>query len=82
MNELEKAEIRSRMKGMDDEEKRLALMYFPTQMMQEEISRRYKVVIDVVDELHKTIGMITDESTLIEMQDIVNQCREILKMMR
>lgn len=82
MNELEKAEIRSRIRAMDDEEQRFALMHFPTQMMQDEISRRYKVIIEVVDELHRTVGTITDESTLVEMQDIVQQCKEILKMTR
>ena len=82
MNELEKSEIRSRVKAMTDEEKQFALMHFPTQMVQDEITRRCEVVAEVVEELHKTVGTISDNTTLVEMQDIIQQCKTILKIVR
>lgn len=67
--------LRSAICGMDEEEKRLALHFFPTQQLQDELVRRTESTEKVLNDVFNALSVVTDEMTLIEMQNVLKDLK-------
>lgn len=71
MSELERNEIRSRVKAMTDEEKDLTAKCLPTSVLIAEINRRSEKAAEVLNDVLNITNNINEQMTLEDMQAMI-----------
>ena len=76
---MEVNEIALRTKAMSLNEKRVVLMNLPTNMILSEIERRDARVKEQLSDIFNILNCCSEQMTLIEIQEVLRNCKEILK---
>lgn len=76
---MEVNEIATRTKAMSLSEKRVVLMNLPTNMILSEIERRDARVKEQLSDIFNILNCCSEQMTLIEIQEVLRNCKEILK---
>lgn len=79
LSAMEVNEIASRTKAMSLNEKRVVLMNLPTNMILSEIERRDARVKEQLSDIFNILNCCSEQMTLIEIQEVLRNCKEILK---
>lgn len=79
LSAMEVNEIASRTKAMSVSEKRVVLMNLPTNMILSEIERRDARVKEQLSDIFNILNCCSEQMTLIEIQEVLRNCKEILK---
>ena len=79
LSAMEVNEIASRTKAMSLSEKRVVLMNLPTDMILSEIERRDARVKEQLSDIFNILNCCSEQMTLIEIQEVLRNCKEILK---
>ena len=79
LSAMEVNEIASRTKAMSLSEKRVVLMNLPTNMILSEIERRDARVKEQLSDIFNILNCCSEQMTLIEIQEVLRNCKEILK---
>lgn len=80
MSVIAKEEVRNTMRGFSEDEKRIALEVLPTCFILDEINRRTRTADTLYEKLANLINSVTDDTSLVELQDILSECKKTLKM--
>ena len=79
LSAMEVNEIATRTKAMSLSEKRVVLMNLPTNMILYEIERRDARVKEQLSDIFNILNCCSEQMTLIEIQEVLRNCKEILK---
>lgn len=79
LSAMEVNEIATRTKAMSLSEKRVVLMNLPTNMILSEIERRDARVKEQLSDIFNILNCCSEQMTLIEIQEVLRNCKEILK---
>ena len=79
LSAMEVNEIAPRTKAMSLSEKRVVLMNLPTNMILSEIERRDARVKEQLSDIFNILNCCSEQMTLIEIQEVLRNCKEILK---
>lgn len=79
LSAMEVNEIATRTKAMSLNEKRVVLMNLPTNMILSEIERRDARVKEQLSDIFNILNCCSEQMTLIEIQEVLRNCKEILK---
>ena len=79
LSAMEVNEIATRTKAMSLSEKRVVLMNLPTNMILSEIERRDTRVKEQLSDIFNILNCCSEQMTLIEIQEVLRNCKEILK---
>ena len=79
LSAMEVNEISTRTKAMSLSEKRVVLMNLPTNMILSEIERRDARVKEQLSDIFNILNCCSEQMTLIEIQEVLRNCKEILK---
>lgn len=79
LSAMEVNEIATRTKAMSLSEKRVVLMNLPTNMILSEIERRDARVKEQLRDIFNILNCCSEQMTLIEIQEVLRNCKEILK---
>lgn len=79
LSAMEANEIATRTKAMSLSEKRVVLMNLPTNMILSEIERRDARVKEQLSDIFNILNCCSEQMTLIEIQEVLRNCKEILK---
>ena len=79
LSAMEVNEIATRTKAMSLSEKRVVLMNLPTNMILSEIERRDARVKEQLIDIFNILNCCSEQMTLIEIQEVLRNCKEILK---
>ena len=79
LSAMEVNEIATRTKAMSLSEKRVVLMNLPTNMILSEIERRDARVKEQLSDIFIILNCCSEQMTLIEIQEVLRNCKEILK---
>lgn len=77
---LEIKTITERARALSNEEKKLVMMCMPTEMIRDELDRRTDKSIQMLRDLFNVLETVKDGMTVEEMQEVLANCRETLKM--
>lgn len=80
MNEInfEDTSIKDLVGGFTDEQKKIALKYFPIEFMYEEIDRRKKNIDEKVNSIKAEVDKLTDNTDIKEANEIFGNLVKIL----
>ena len=73
MTNAEKENLRDVTKGMPDEEKKFALMFYPTEFLQDELKRREIVSNQKLDKLWTILHSAKEGMTLNQMEEMFGE---------
>ena len=79
LSAMEVNEIATRTKAMSVSEKRVVLMNLPTNMILSEIERRDARVKEQLSDIFNILNCCSEQMTLLEIQEVLRNCKEILK---
>ena len=79
LSAMEVNEIATRTKAMSLSENRVVLMNLPTNMILSEIERRDARVKEQLSDIFNILNCCSEQMTLIEIQEVLRNCKEILK---
>ena len=79
LSAMEVNEIATWTKAMSVSEKRVVLMNLPTNMILSEIERRDARVKEQLSDIFNILNCCSEQMTLIEIQEVLRNCKEILK---
>ena len=79
LSAMEVNEIATRTKAMSLSEKRVVLMNLPTNMILSEIERRDARVKEQLSDIFNILNCCSEQMTLIEIQEVLRNCKEVLK---
>ena len=79
LSAMEVNEIATRTKAMSFSEKRVVLMNLPTNMILSEIERRDARVKEQLNDIFNILNCCSEQMTLLEIQEVLRNCKEILK---
>lgn len=79
LSAMEVNEIATRTKAMSLSEKRVVLMNLPTNMILSEIERRDARVKEQLSDIFNILNCCSEQMTLLEIQEVLRNCKEILK---
>ena len=79
LSAMEVNEIATRTKAMSLSEKRVVLMNLLTNMILSEIERRDARVKEQLSDIFNILNCCSEQMTLIEIQEVLRNCKEILK---
>ena len=79
MSEIERLEISSRIKAMDEEEMQVTARCLPTGLLLAEIDRRTTKAAEVLNEVYTILGNVTETMELEDMQAIIKALKGAVK---
>lgn len=79
MSEIERLEISSRIKAMDEEEMQVTARCLPTGLLLAEIDRRTTKAAEVLNDVYTILGNVTESMDLEDMQAIIKALKGAVK---
>lgn len=79
MSPMEKEKINQIGLGMDNEQKEEIIKTFPTHILMNEIYRRNTLVEELFGRILFEVNKINENSTIEDMERVVNVCKDIFK---
>lgn len=79
MSEIERLEISSRIKAMDEEEMQVTARCLPTGLLLAEIDRRTTKAAEVLNDVYTILGNVTENMDLEDMQAIIKALKGAVK---
>lgn len=80
LSPIEVNELSIRTRAMSEDEKRVVLKNLPTCFLLDEIRRRTDTVNMQYQQLFEILSAVSEDISLPEMQEILKNCRQTLKM--